>query len=88
MFGNDIRKSDSRGKIAIGKEFGGQTFSVERLKNGDIVLHHIPDREVWLYENPEALDSLKRGLAQAGQGDLHYLGSFAEFVDGDDNDEA
>jgi hypothetical protein len=28
----------------------------------------IPEREVWLYENPKALASVRRGLGQARKG--------------------
>ena len=30
----------------------------------------IPEREAWLYENPRALDAVRRGLKQAAAGEL------------------
>jgi hypothetical protein len=51
------------------------------LENGDILLKpmaSIPARELWLYQNKEALASLKRGLSQKKTIDR---GSFAQYVD-------
>jgi hypothetical protein len=41
----------------------------------------VPVREMWLYRNPVALAKVREGLAQAAEGDLHDLGSFAKFAD-------
>lgn len=41
----------------------------------------VPVREIWLYRNPVALAKVREGLAQAAEGDLHDLGSFAGFAD-------
>jgi hypothetical protein len=42
----------------------------------------MPLHEVWLYKNPAALASVKRGLAQLKKpARLHDLGSFAKFAD-------
>ena len=41
----------------------------------------VPVREMWLYRNPVALAKVREGLAQAGEGDLHDIGSFAKFAD-------
>ena len=41
----------------------------------------VPVREMWLYRNPVALAKVREGLAEAAEGDLHDLGSFAKFAD-------
>lgn len=39
----------------------------------DRVRRTVPERERWLYENPEALEKVRVGLAQAARGDIHHL---------------
>jgi hypothetical protein len=41
----------------------------------------VPVREMWLYRNPVALAKVREGLAQAAEGKLHDLGSFAKYAD-------
>jgi len=41
----------------------------------------VPVREIWLYRNPVALAKVREGLAEAAEGDLHDIGSFAKFAD-------
>ena len=41
----------------------------------------VPVREMWLYRNPVALAKVREGLAEAAEGDIHDIGSFAKFAD-------
>jgi hypothetical protein len=41
----------------------------------------VPLHEMWLYRNPTALAKVREGLAQAAEGELHDLGSFAKYAD-------
>jgi len=41
----------------------------------------IPESEKWLYDNPTALASVRKGLADAAAGRTVYLGSFAKYLD-------
>ena len=61
---------DKSGRLTLGREFVGKVFSLSVTKDGTIHLipgRFIPDHEAWLYQNKEALASVKRGLAQAAQ---------------------
>lgn len=62
---------DSKGRITLGKEFAGRTVSIRKSKNGQLVIEPvtvIPEQEAWLYKNPKALASVRRGLRQAKAG--------------------
>ena len=89
FMGQELRKPDAQGRIAIGKEYADETYSVEHGMDGDIILRPVVvmhKREAWLFANPEALASVKRGLKQAAQGETYDLGDFTQFVDADDED--
>jgi uncharacterized LabA/DUF88 family protein len=62
------KTADSKGRIALGSRFANRTVIVEELDDSEIritLAQVIPEKEVWLYKNPKALDSVRRGLAQA-----------------------
>ena len=60
-------------RIPLGRLLKGIStnfFNAEVIK-GKIVLEPmkaIPEFEAWLYENPEALNSIKRGIKDAAEG--------------------
>jgi hypothetical protein len=54
-----------------------------RQPDGQIVLDpqvSIPASEAWLYRNPEALASVRRGLQDLAEGKVAYV-SFVEYAD-------
>jgi hypothetical protein len=62
------KTADSRGRINLGKEFANKTFVFEKVGETEMRLELarvIPERELWLYKNKEALASVLRGLEQA-----------------------
>ena len=59
---------DSKGRLLLGKEFASRLVVVDDNEPDRLVIMPataVPDRELWLYRNPEALASLERGLEQA-----------------------
>ena len=66
-------KVDSKGRIALGVKFANRSVIVEKLSETEVVVklaRVIAEREAWLYENAEALASVRKGLAQARAGNL------------------
>ena len=64
------RHADSKGRITLGETYAHRTLLVEE-RGDEIVLRLarvIPERESWLYANPDALGSVRRGLEQARSG--------------------
>ncbi len=74
---------DSRKRISLGKLISENThlFEAHLQPNGDILLRPmraIPEKEAWLYENQEALNRVRKGLAANKTVDL---GSFAKYTE-------
>jgi|SRR5919202_6325412 hypothetical protein len=44
-------------------------------------IENVPGEEQWLWQTPTAWASLERGLRQAAVGEVHNLGSFAQYAD-------
>jgi len=85
-----ILRPDSKGRITLGglaKNISG--FKVTEEINGRIILEpqvEIPAEEAWLYKNPEALASVLRGTEDAKAGRVSYRGSFAKYLDEDEEE--
>lgn len=61
------------------------TFRIYR-DGGKIILEpvvEIPEKDHWIYKNPDALASLMKGIKDAEEGKLHDLGSFAKYAEDD-----
>lgn len=61
------KTADSKGRITLGEKFANRTVIVEEIDDTEVrvtLARVVPEREVWLYENPKALASVRRGLAQ------------------------
>ena len=86
MVDAELKRPDSAGRITIGKEYSNRLFAVQHLPNGDILLSPVVvrhEREAWLYDNKEAMESVRRGLEQSARGETHDLGSFSQYADED-----
>ena len=62
------KSTDSKGRVTLGGHFANRAVIVEHPSDDVVIVRLarvIPEREVWLYENPRALASVRRGLDQA-----------------------
>jgi hypothetical protein len=53
----------------------------QTLTRSASVVFKSPDRELWLFQNKTALESVSRGLRDARRGELTDRGSFAKYAD-------
>jgi hypothetical protein len=82
-------RPDSKGRITLGSLAKGvSSFRVQQQSDGKLLLEpfkEIPAREAWLFENPVALGSVRKGLADAAAGKVRKSGSFSSYVENDDD---
>ncbi len=79
-------KPDAKGRITIGSLIGEKNISsfhayVDRKSR--IILEpytEIPASELWLYKNPQALASVKKGIRQSSKRQTKSLGSFSKHI--------
>jgi hypothetical protein len=80
-----IVRPDSKGRIALGAFAKGvSSFRVHKEESGRVVLEpfvEIPERERWLYKNPEALAMVEQGLRESAEGKTVRVGSFTQYAD-------
>lgn len=83
-------RPDSKGRVALGVLAKGvSSFRVTVDEDNRVILEpysEVPSREKWLFDNAEALDSVKRGLADAKAGRTKSRGSFARHARDEDDD--
>lgn len=81
---NKVLRPDSKGRLALGDLAKGVSSFHVSVEGDRIILEpyaEIPIREKWLFENEDALASVKRGLAQSAAGKTRSRGSFAKHID-------
>lgn len=78
----EFAQPDAKKRLSLGGALAGATaYNVYRNPLGQLILDPvktIPASEMWLYENPEALASVKQGLRDSAKGKTVYRGSFAK----------
>lgn len=75
---------DDRGRVAIGSLGDASKYRMSKNSCGQILLTpvvEVPAHEMWLHNNPDALASVHRGLADAAEGRVHNIGSFAKYTE-------
>jgi hypothetical protein len=79
---SEFAQPDAKKRLSLGEALRGATaYNVYRNPLGQLILDPvktIPAYEMWLYENPEALASVKQGLRESAEGKSVYRGSFAK----------
>src|ERR1700743_2483172 len=69
----DEVKTDSKNRVSLGRKLHirARFYKVYENSRGQIILdplETVPAQEAWLLRNPEALESLKRGLSDLQSG--------------------
>ena len=65
--------ADNKGRITLGSKFAGKVFRVEEIDEFAVraeIVTTIPAREMWLWQNKEALESVQRGLQEWARGEF------------------
>ncbi len=76
-------KSDAKHRVVL-KDPVHEFYRIYRNPAGQILLDPqvmIPAQEAWLFKNKKALDSVRRGLKQLGEGKFIKMPSFAKYAD-------
>ena len=77
----EFAQPDAKKRLSLGAALSGATaYNIYRNALGQLILDPvkaIPTSEMWLYENPQALASVKQGLRESAEGKSVYRGSFA-----------
>ena len=80
----DVVRPDSRGRLTLGQVVKAKSYRVMVNDIGQILLDpvvSIPEQELWLWQNLDALASVQRGIEQSAAGKGRYLGDFAQYAD-------
>jgi hypothetical protein len=80
----EFAQPDTKKRLSLGEALGGATaFNIYRNSLGQVILDPVkavPASETWLYENPQALASVKQGLRESAEGKSVDRGSFAKYA--------
>lgn len=78
----EMQKPDAKKRLSIGQAMeDAAAYNIYRNPLGQIVLDPVkavPVHEAWLFEDKDALASVKRGLADSSAARTKNRGSFAE----------
>ena len=81
---SEFAQPDAKKRLSLGEALREATaFNIYRNPLGQLILDPVktvPASEMWLYENAQALASVKQGLRESAEGKSVYRGSFAKFA--------
>ena len=69
-------RADRAGRVGLGKALGGKLFQARSQPDGSILLvpaKVIPEREAWIFENPNRLEALDAAMESAASGKTSSL---------------
>lgn len=79
---SEFARPDAKKRLSLGDAAQGATaYNIYCNSIGQLILDPvkiIPASEIWLYENPQAIESVKQGLRESAEGKSVYRGSFAK----------
>jgi hypothetical protein len=79
---SEFAQLDAKKRLSLGVALSGVTaFNIYQNTLGQLILDPVKAvaaSEMWLYRNPRALASVKRGLRESAEGKTVYRGSFAK----------
>ena len=84
VYGGKTSRADSKGRVVLGAHLANKTFRVTEQADGNLLLEPvvvIHEREAWLYQNPEAMAMVRKGIKESKAGKGVSLGSFAQYAD-------
>ena len=79
----ELVQPDSQGKLTLEQVALAKSYRVMVNDAGQILLdpvQNIPEREAWLWQNPEALSLVQGGIEQSAIRQTENLGSFAQYA--------
>jgi hypothetical protein len=73
------------GKLAksLGKRMKVEAYQILVARNGDILLRpavSIPSNEAWVYQNPEVIGKVRKGLQEAAEGEIRCVDNLDLFL--------
>ena len=88
----DTRPLDSKHRITLGGRLQKLLMSKMKIdsyqvfvgKKGDILLRpavSISSNEAWIYQNPEVIGKVRKGLQEAGEGKIEKVDNLEDFLD-------
>jgi hypothetical protein len=81
---SEFAQPDAKKRLSLGEALGeAKAFNIYRNPLGQLILDPVktvPVSEMWLYENTEALASVKQGLRESAEGKTVYRGSFGKYA--------
>jgi hypothetical protein len=82
---SEFAQPDAKKRLSLGEALRGATaYNIYRNSFGQLILdpvRAVPASEMWLYENAEALASVKQGLRESAERKIIDRGSFAKYAE-------